>query len=86
MLLGAGALYLLWAEPGARKEASARCNWPLWSMNRHTVIIIGVIFMAGLIVGLDVAFLRDSFLLRLITNVCIVAAFALLYLLARHRL
>lgn len=41
--------------------------------------IVGLIIMILLIVGLDFFFLRDHFVLRLIINVVIVAAFAALY-------
>lgn len=49
-------------------------------------VVIGVVVMVTLIVGVDVAFLRERFLLRLVTNVCIVAAFAILYIALRKRL
>lgn len=48
-------------------------------MHNTGVAIIGLIVMVLLIVGLDVFFLRDRFVLRLIVNVAIVALFALLY-------
>ena len=49
-------------------------------------MIVGVIVMAALIVGLDVAFLRDHFALRLVVNVAVVLVFALLYFSLRNRL
>ena len=48
-------------------------------MGRNGVAIIGLIIMVLLIVGLDVFFLRDHFVWRLIVNVAIVALFAVLY-------
>ncbi len=48
-------------------------------MGHTTSVILGVIVMVALIVGLDVAFLRNHFVLRLIVNVAIVAIFAGLY-------
>lgn len=49
-------------------------------MGHTAVVVIGVLIMISLIVGLDVAFLRDHFALRLATNVTIVAVCAALYL------
>lgn len=46
---------------------------------------VTIIVMVGLIVGLDVAFLRDHGVLRLLVNVAIVATFATAYLLLRRR-
>lgn len=48
-------------------------------MDHAAAVVIGLTIMVALIVGLDVAFLRDHFVLRLVTNVAIVGAFALLY-------
>ena len=53
------------------------------NMGHRTAVVIGIVVMVALIVGLDVSFLRDHFVVRLVTNVCIVAAFAVLYLLLR---
>lgn len=44
-------------------------------------MVVYLVVMVGLIVGLDVLFLRDCFWARLATNVGIVAVFALAYLL-----
>lgn len=55
-------------------------------MGHNVAVAIGLIVMISLIVGLDVAFLRDHFLLRLATNVCIVAVFAVLYIVFRNHL
>lgn len=55
-------------------------------MGRTPVTILGIVLMVALIVGLDVAFLRDHFALRLIVNVGIVAIFAILYLALRNHL
>ncbi len=48
-------------------------------MGHTTVMTLGVIVMVTLIIGLDVAFLRDRFALRLIVNAAIVVVFAVLY-------
>jgi len=54
---------------------------------KHTAVgIIGLVVMIALIVGLDIAYLRDRFVLRLIVNVCIVVAFGAAYLLLRNHL
>lgn len=55
-------------------------------MGHTTFVIVGLVVMVALIVGLDVAFLRDRFTARLITNVAIVVVFALIYLLVRNHL
>ena len=55
-------------------------------MSHTAVVAIGLIVMISLIVGLDVAFLRDRFALRLATNVSIVAVFLVAALIWRHRL
>ena len=47
-------------------------------------MVIGLVVMVALIVGLDVAFLRDRFVLRLVVNVCIVLAFGIAYLSLRR--
>jgi len=48
-------------------------------MGHNTAVVLGLVVMIALIVGLDVAFLRDHFALRLVVNVAIVAIFAVLY-------
>ena len=48
-------------------------------MGHTTAMVLSLIVMIGLIVGLDVAFLRDHFVLRLLTNIAVVAVFAALY-------
>lgn len=55
-------------------------------MGRTEATVLGLAIMVTLIVGLDVAFLRHHFALRLIVNVAIVAVFASLYLTLRDRL
>lgn len=55
-------------------------------MGHTAVVILGLVVMIGLIVGLDIAYLRDHFVLRLLVNVGIVAVFAVLYLTLRHHL
>ena len=48
---------------------------------KHDVFIIAyLVVMVALIIGLDVAFLRDHLWWRLATNVGIVAEFAIVYL------
>lgn len=53
---------------------------------KHDLIITAyLLLMGGLIIAVDVLFLRDHFWARLGTNVAIVTVFALVYLLAlRH--
>ncbi|MFE6736324.1 hypothetical protein [Microbacterium sp. NPDC057650] len=47
----------------------------------HTVfVVIYFVVMAGLIITVDVLFLREQFWWRLGTNIVIVAVFALVYL------
>ena len=48
-------------------------------MNRRTLAIAYVLVMVALIVGLDVAFLRHHFWLRLTVNVGIVLVFLACY-------
>lgn len=55
-------------------------------MTHTTAIVIGLVVMVALIVGLDVAFLRNHFALRLVVNIAIVAVFAIAYVSLRHRL
>ena len=74
MLLSAGAL-------GARA-----CDCWKRAMKHDIAVIVSLVLMIGLIVGHDVAFLRDRFFLRLIVNVTIVATFGVLYLAPRHLL
>ncbi|WP_310963869.1 hypothetical protein [Nocardioides terrisoli] len=54
-------------------------------MGHAAVVVIGLVLMVALIVGLDVAFLRDHFALRLVTNVAIVGVFAVLYVVFGNR-
>lgn len=49
-------------------------------MNHTVFVVIYLLVMGGLIVGLDVAFLRDHLWWRLAVNVGIVAVFAIVYL------
>ena len=49
-------------------------------MSRQVVLVLYVVVMAGLIVGLDVAFFRNRFWERLMVNVGIVLVFAAFYL------
>jgi hypothetical protein len=55
-------------------------------VGRQAAAVIYVLVMVGLIVGVDVLFLRHHFWPRLIVNVGIVAVFAAVYLafLKRH--
>ena len=55
-------------------------------MSHNAAVITGLIVMIALIVGLDVAFLRDHVALRLVVNVVIVAAYAVLYFAVVKRL
>lgn len=49
-------------------------------MNKDVAVAIGLVVMVSAIVGVDFAFFRDRFGARLLANVAIVVAFALLYL------
>ena len=49
-------------------------------MSRQVVIVIYVVVMAAVIVGVDFAFLRGQFRLRLLVNAAIVLAFLVFYL------
>lgn len=50
-------------------------------MNHTLFVFLYLVVMGGIIVALDVLFLRDHFWIRLGTNVGIVVLFALLYVL-----
>ena len=55
-------------------------------MGRSAVTALYVLAMVAIVVGVDVLFLRHQFWPRLITNVCIVAAFGAFYVgFLRHR-
>jgi len=49
-------------------------------MTRQLVLVIYVVAMAALITGVDFAFLRDRFWVRLIVNIGIVLVFLVFYL------
>jgi hypothetical protein len=49
-------------------------------MGRPVLVALYVLVMVVLIVGLDVLFLRHQFWPRLLTNIGIVAVFAVIYL------
>jgi hypothetical protein len=49
-------------------------------VGRQAAVVIYVLVMVGLIVGVDVLFLRHHFWPRLIVNVGIVAVFVVVYL------
>jgi hypothetical protein len=48
-------------------------------MTTHVHMVIFFVLMIACIVGADVAFLRDRFVLRLVVNIGIVALFAGIY-------
>jgi hypothetical protein len=50
-------------------------------VGRQAVVVLYVLAMVGIVVGVDVLFLRHQFWLRLITNVAIVLVFAACYFL-----
>lgn len=54
-------------------------------MGRQAATLLYVLAMVALIVGVDVAFLRDRFAARLIVNAAIVALFAAGYFLLFRR-
>jgi hypothetical protein len=49
-------------------------------MTRQVILVIYVVAMAAVITGVDFAFLRDRFWLRLIVNIAIVLVFPVFYL------
>ena len=49
-------------------------------MPRTIVIVLAVLVMIAIIVSVDVLFLKDYFWARLLSNIGIVAVFAVLYL------
>jgi hypothetical protein len=49
-------------------------------MKRDAFVVVYLLVMVGVIIGLDVLFLRDLFWWRLVTNIAIVAVFATAYL------
>ena len=48
-------------------------------MGRQAVVVLYVLAMVGVVVGVDVLFLRHQFWLRLIVNIGIVLAFGAFY-------
>jgi uncharacterized membrane protein YfcA len=50
-------------------------------VRRQAAVVLYVLAMVGIVVGVDVLFLRHQFWLRLITNVGIVLVFVTLYFL-----
>lgn len=48
-------------------------------MSRQIILVIYVVAMAAVITGMDFAFLRDRFWLRLIVNIAIVLVFLAVY-------
>jgi uncharacterized membrane protein YfcA len=48
-------------------------------VGRQAVVVLYVLAMVGIVVGVDVLFLRHQFWLRLITNVAIVLVFVTIY-------
>jgi hypothetical protein len=55
-------------------------NCVLKGMSRQALIVIYVLAMAAVILGVDFAFLRGLFWLRLLVNIAIILAFAAFYL------
>ncbi|MEZ5126642.1 MAG: hypothetical protein R2826_10445 [Thermoleophilia bacterium] len=55
-------------------------------MAKHAYAVIYFLLMVTAIVGADVLFLRNHFVARLITNIAIVAVFAVVYLVFSKRL
>lgn len=49
-------------------------------MGKWTPTVLYVVVMVGVIVGVDLVFLRNNFSLRLMTNIGIVLVFLLVYL------
>ena len=53
-------------------------------VSKSVLMVLVLVVMVGLIVGLDLLFLRDHFWARLIVNVAIVAVFLTIALLIRR--
>lgn len=51
-----------------------------WSMGKRVAVVIYVLALVGVVVGVDVLFLKHHTLLRLIVNIGIVLVFAAFYL------
>jgi len=49
-------------------------------MGKWTPTVLYVVVMVGVIIGVDLVFLRNNFSLRLMTNIGIVLVFLLVYL------
>ncbi len=49
-------------------------------MGKQAAVVLSVLVMVGVIVGVDVLFLKHEFAERLIVNIAIVALFGTLYL------
>ena len=54
-------------------------------MGKQVAVVLYVLAMVAVVVGVDVLFLRNHIWLRLITNVGIVAIFAVVYLIFLKR-
>jgi hypothetical protein len=61
-------------------DLSAELDWIFTEMGRSVVAVVYVLSMVAVIVGVDVAFIRNQFWLRLMSNVGIVLLFAAFYL------
>ena len=55
-------------------------------MKHDIAVTVTLVIMIGLIVGLDIAYLRDRFALRLAVNASIVAVVGALYIVLRRLL
>lgn len=55
-------------------------------MKHDVAVVVSLVIMIGLIVGLDVAYLRHRFALRLVVNASIVAVVGALYILVSRLL
>lgn len=71
---------------GSQADGSGRQRCLNSCMGHNAAVILGLIVMVALIVGLDVAFLRDHFIFRLTVNVGIVLVFAVLYFSLRNHI
>jgi hypothetical protein len=55
-------------------------------MTKNTFVVLYVLLLIAVIVGVDFAFLRNLFWMRLMTNIGIVVVFAVVYFIFLKRL
>lgn len=75
----------LLAFGGSSTACRRSLRGPLTLMNHTLALTLWLVAMIGAIVGVDVAFLRNRLLARLIANVSIVLLFVIIYLIFLKR-